>query len=257
LPLYDVGIDACIGPERMWVNYPSNFDNFFVALATTVEIATMEMWPNLMARVIDSAPYGMGAIKDYHWWASLFFMAVVIVCSLFVMGLFVGVVVNQYKIQNQVFTGALNLTPAQRYYLQSYKEMVYNPPPVVDLPPEQHKCGYRLRMACYKLIKHKAFEGIIISCIICNVVLMMMAYDNMPADYNAVLEGLGHFFSFVFFMEMVFKFSGLGPRQYLRDRWNLFDMMIVSISIFSVALLIVGMRVGPSSLLSAVFLSAR
>jgi hypothetical protein len=35
----------------VWINYNTNFDNFFIALATTAEISTMEMWPNLMLRV--------------------------------------------------------------------------------------------------------------------------------------------------------------------------------------------------------------
>jgi Ion transport protein len=41
-------------------------------------------------------------------------------------------------------------------------------------------------------------------------------------------------FSCIFFLEMIIKIFGLGPRTYIRDTYNIFDAFVVSLSIVDV-----------------------
>jgi hypothetical protein len=43
------------------------------------------------------------------------------------------------------------------------------------------------------------------------------------------------FFTF-FFIEMIIKVTGLGPRQYVRDQYNIFDALVVTLSVVDVTL---------------------
>jgi hypothetical protein len=106
----------CLGPENVWANYAQNYDNFYQALLVLYQISTLEMWPEIMAKVQDSSP-DMGAIYMNFKQAYIYFIIAIMICAYFVGGLVVGVIVDQYNKQNEKFTGALDLTEAQRYHL--------------------------------------------------------------------------------------------------------------------------------------------
>jgi hypothetical protein len=50
------------------------------------------------------------------------------------------------------------------------------------------------------------------------------------------LDVVNIFFFILFFLEMIIKIFGMGPKAYIRDRYNIFDAMIVSLSIVDVCL---------------------
>ena len=104
----------------MWVNHDQHFDNFINAIMFVYQIATLEMWPQMMKKVADSSPHG--AMLDYNKLpASIMFVFSIIFCSYFVFGLLIGVIVDRYNKQHEKFTGALDLSEARRHYLQAYK----------------------------------------------------------------------------------------------------------------------------------------
>jgi len=130
--LYSTGRAACLASGHRWDNAKSNFDNFGNALLALFEIASLEAWPNIMHTVVDASTDG--AILHHQPAAVLYFVAFIIVGSFFIIGLFVGVLVDEYNKQIEKFTGALDLTDNQRYYLQAYKNMLYYGPPKLNQP---------------------------------------------------------------------------------------------------------------------------
>jgi hypothetical protein len=73
-----------------------------------------------MALVTD-ADGDNGPRAHAHPYVALYFVMFIVVGSFFVVGLFVGVVVDQYNKQHQRFTGSADLTAEQTHYLQCYK----------------------------------------------------------------------------------------------------------------------------------------
>ena len=206
------------------------------------EVASLEMWPTIMYEFIDhsgTAP-DMGPERDSNRAAAGIFVAYIMVGSFFVVGLFVGVVVDQYNKQYEKFTGVLLLTEPQEHYLQAYKDMVYNPPQLRLLPPTSGwRCGrqmLRFRLRMFKIALSKFLEITIVVSIILNVLVMAMAYYEMPVAYADGLDYINEFFSWIFITEMLIKLFGLGWKQYAQSSWNLFDFFIVNVSIFSMIL---------------------
>ena len=67
---------------------------------------------------------------------------------------------------------------------------------------------------------------------------IVLAIDRYPISPNEarVWEAINFIISFTFIIEMAIKLIGLGPRQYAKDRANLFDAFIVAISLLEMIL---------------------
>lgn len=61
----------------------------------------------------------------------------------------------------------------------------------------------------------------------------VLSIDDYPSNKSkqATLAILNDIFTFVFLGECLFKIVGLGPKNYFKDNFNLFDSIVVLISI--------------------------
>ena len=80
------------------------------------------------------------------------------------------------------------------------------------------------------------FTVFITMLIILNTVILSL--DKYPADpeLEKLSATLNDIFTWCFTVEMVFKLIGLGPRDYLKDKLNIFDAAIVILSLVDIAL---------------------
>ena len=46
-------------------------------------------------------------------------------------------------------------------------------------------------------------------------------------EFGEAVDVLSNVFAGIYFVEFVIKITGLGPRQYFRYKWNLFDFFLV------------------------------
>ncbi len=61
---------------------------------------------------------------------------------------------------------------------------------------------------------------------------MVLCLDNLVVgEALAILTSLNLFFTVLFALEMVSKLIGMGPKEYVRDTFNIFDGVIVILSI--------------------------
>jgi voltage-gated sodium channel len=82
----------------------------------------------------------------------------------------------------------------------------------------------------YVICKHKIFEGFIIFLILGNTLSLALDREPIDKDTFRALEIANTIFSWLFFGEMIIKLIGLGFKGYARDRFNLFDCVIVMFS---------------------------
>lgn len=67
---------------------------------------------------------------------------------------------------------------------------------------------------------------------------VVLGLDSYPIDekLEKQLDIVNIMFFSLFFFEMVIKILGMGPKQYARDNYNIFDALVVSLSVVDVVL---------------------
>lgn len=82
-----------------------------------------------------------------------------------------------------------------------------------------------------RLVQHAGFQIFIAAAIVANTLLLAMDHHPMEPGFSAFLEVGNFVLSVVFIIEMVLKLLGLGLIDYCRDSFNIFDAVIVGVSI--------------------------
>lgn len=246
----------CVDHGGVWRNGFISFDKMSDCFLVLMEISSLEMWPDLMYQVCDSTAPGLAPKRDTIKSAALFFIAYIIIGSFFLIGLIVGVVVDEYKHMHAKLTGSYGLTTAQKQYLLAYKEMIYNPPEVKLRKPKKVCCKADevVRTAMYDLVTNPKFELSIMILIILNIGIMCVTYYGQSTKEEQFIDTINDVFTFVFLAECLAKWGGLGLAQLVRSGWNRFDIFIVTVSIFVFLLRLLNVSLGgPNATLLRVF----
>ena len=81
------------------------------------------------------------------------------------------------------------------------------------------------------------FNFLIYCFILGNTIALALYRYNESERQAEILHYLNLIFVWVFFVEMVAKLIGLGVKNYVRDRFNIFDAIIVIVSLLDFALI--------------------
>jgi len=202
-----------------------NFDNTLNGLLTVFEISALEIWPDIMFAGIDATAQGHSPQRGKQPWMAAWFMLLVFCSSLFLVNLFVGVVVDNFKRTSEEADGTVYLTPSQRRWLSTQRAVFQEVPEYIMKPPENP-----LRAQVFSFVETKAFSNFIFVMIILNVAVMASAHYGMSSDFEQMLENLNILFTVVFLIEAILKITGLGW-SYFKNNWNCFDFGLVGISL--------------------------
>ncbi|KAG2451635.1 hypothetical protein HYH02_003415 [Chlamydomonas schloesseri] len=215
-----------------WVNPVANFDNVAVGILTLFQVATMSLWLDITFTAVDSTQVGQQPIWNNRPIYCVLFIIFIVVCSFFVLNLFIGVTLDKFaEIQEETSRAGVMLTPAQQAWVSMQKvlsavSMCHKPP-----RPKQKLRGY-----VHRLVTHRAFEVYIMAMIVINVAFMAMVHADMSPQWQDVMSYTNLIFTIIFGIEALLKIVAFGPLNYLRDGWNAFDFFVVLISIVSVVL---------------------
>lgn len=105
-------------------------------------------------------------------------------------------------------------------------------PKVIHVDPKKAYYKNTVVKWCYKLIFTKYFEAFIFMVIILNT--FTLALDKHPQFNDAIIQTisvLNVIFTIIFTMEVIFKMIGLGFKEFWKERFNQFDLLIVIISL--------------------------
>lgn len=83
----------------------------------------------------------------------------------------------------------------------------------------------------YKIVMSGTFQVFITLCIFANTILLALDRHPISDEEFNDLEIANRVLTWIFFTEMVFKLIGMGIKGYIRDKFNLFDCIIVIISV--------------------------
>eukprot|EP00398_MALV-I-01_sp_L67-1_P000315 gene315-275_t len=220
---YDAGL--CIEQGGMWVKFKQNFDDFFAAFLTLVEISTTEGWVTVMHNAVDAvAPMWQPRVNKQPLW-SIYWVLFIFVGNFFVVNLCVGVIVDNFNTIKKR-DGVLLLTQRQQQWIAAVKASTavgafY---PVYNL----HKVPKR-RRKLLDIILSPWVENSILFIILINTICMSMKIFPSPSSgYDDALQAINRFCGVVFFLEAVVKIYAL-RWNYFYDGWNLFDFTCVGV----------------------------
>ena len=81
-----------------------------------------------------------------------------------------------------------------------------------------------------KFVEHQTFSNVIIIFICLNTIILAAEHYKMPEWLSKLSDVANLIFTLVFFFEMILKIFGLGCKKYIADGFNIFDCIIVWIS---------------------------
>lgn len=236
---------ACIGSwtppgsdtpiPRAWVDptYSStgsrySFDHVGLAMVTLFEVASLELWLDVMYECSDITKLGWAPERDANSAAVVFFMVVIVVASFFMLQLFVTVVVDNFgKIKREMQLSSVFMTESQQQWAAIQRQVAkMKPMTPKTLPPSapQH------RQLAFSLVTKRKFELFVMGLIMANVLLMASRHYNASDTYNDAFDVINMVFSCIFLLEVIVKMIGLTVRGYFASKWNIFDFTIVSIN---------------------------
>jgi len=87
------------------------------------------------------------------------------------------------------------------------------------------------------ICESRLFALFINACIVLNtLVLAVDRYPSLGNELDHMLDMVNIVFFGIFTMEMLIKLLGMGPKNYIRDSFNIFDALIVVLSVADVCL---------------------
>ena len=168
-------------------------------------------------------------------------MICLFLCNIFFINLFIGVTfINFIEAKNaKNIYHSIFLTPEQERWLDFQKMMVRAKTDFSSYLLPSNK--YRKKV--YIIVTTQYFNIFIMFCIVFNIIIMALAYEGSPSNYNIILENMNLFFNGVFILESCLKIIGMGVRAYWYSGWNRFDLFMVSSSIIDLLMTTIGANV--------------
>ncbi|XP_037874241.1 voltage-gated sodium channel alpha subunit isoform X48 [Bombyx mori] len=79
-------------------------------------------------------------------------------------------------------------------------------------------------------------ELFITLCIVVNTLFMALDHHNMDKDMDKALKSGNYFFTATFGIEATLKLIAMSPKYYFQEGWNIFDFIIVALSLLELGL---------------------
>ncbi|XP_067610130.1 sodium channel protein type 11 subunit alpha isoform X3 [Pseudorca crassidens] len=218
----------CESGNFSWFTLKVNFDNVGMAYLALLQVATFKGWMDIMYAAVDSRGEGQQPRFEENSLMYVYFVVFIIFGSFFTLNLFIGVIIDNFNQQQKKISGQdIFLTEEQKKYYNAMKKLG-SKKPQRPIPRPLNKC----QGLVFDLVTHQVFDIIIIILIFLNMVSMMAESYGQSRAMELFLERLNLAFVAVFTTECLIKIFAL-RQYYFTSGWNLFDCVIVVISIVS------------------------
>ncbi|KAI8502157.1 hypothetical protein Bbelb_197450 [Branchiostoma belcheri] len=140
---------------------------------------------------------------------------------------------RQMKVPHKVYlygdgsSADLFMTEDQKKYMEQMKKLGSKSPSKGIPRPDNNFQGF-----FYDVAMTQAFEVVIMAFIMFNMLTMMMEHYGSSDQFKYILEKINLVFIAVFTGEMVWKMIAFGPK-YFSQGWNIFDFVVVVMSIIT------------------------
>nr|KAF6335754.1 sodium voltage-gated channel alpha subunit 11 [Pipistrellus kuhlii] len=241
----------CISENLTWDNLRVNFDNVGMAYLALLQVATFKGWTDIMHAAVDAREKEAQPAFETNIYMYLYFVFFIIFGSFFTLNLFIGVIIDNFNHQQKkisigvalnmflklliitrlffIYLGGQDIfmTEEQKKYYNAMKKLG-SKKPQKPIPRPLNKC----QGLVFDMVTNQLFDVFIIVFILLNMVTMMAESDGQSKYMKSILEHLNLAFVVIFTIECLIKIFAL-RQYYFTNGWNLFDCLIVVVSIVS------------------------
>jgi hypothetical protein len=129
----------CVNFGGEWIRDDNNFDNIFQAILTLFQMAITVGWAKQMYYGMWTRGIGLTKLPGSRNTVALFFIAYIVVCSFFILNLFVGVVITTYNREKEKLGKNFLLTEGQKKWLEA-KLLIIESKPKFFMKRPKSKC---------------------------------------------------------------------------------------------------------------------
>ncbi|XP_078011872.1 sodium channel protein type 4 subunit alpha-like [Phascolarctos cinereus] len=217
--------------EVRWVNVKVNFDNVGLGYLSLLQVATFKGWMDIMYAAVDSREVEEQPQYEVNIYMYIYFVLFIIFGAFFTLNLFIGVIIDNFNQQKKKFGGKdIFMTEEQKKYYNAMKKLG-SKKPQKPIPRPQNK----IQGMVYDFVTKQAFDITIMFLICLNMVTMMVETDDQSQLKIDILYNINMVFIIIFTGECVLKMLAL-RQYYFTVGWNIFDFVVVILSIVGLAL---------------------
>lgn len=171
-------------------------------------------------------------IREANIYMYFYFVFFVIIGSFFTLNLFIGVIIDNFNEQKKKTGGSLEIfmTDDQKKYYHAMKKMRSKKPIKAMTRPK-----FKLQAYMFDITTSKKFDLAIMIIIGLNMFVMALEHYGQSAEFSSVLENLNLIFIAIFTLECLCKIFAM-RHFYFREPWNIFDFIVVDLSILGVVM---------------------
>ena len=215
-----------------WRNRETNFDDIGHALLALFEMATLEMWLDVMYDGMDATEKHYQPLENFNPYIGIFFIFFIIVGGLFVLNLFVGVTIDKFNEMREEQDGSsVFMTKEQENWKRIQKLLMNIKPRQTTKPPRNQSLA-----AIHAIVSRESFDVFIIVMILLNAAFLAMYHEDMSYNWELTLRVANYFFTSVFTVEAALKLLAYSVPGYFMDSWNVFDFFTVAVSWIGIVL---------------------
>ncbi|XP_061579555.1 sodium channel, voltage-gated, type I-like, alpha [Cololabis saira] len=215
-----------------WKNVKVNFDNVGMGYLALLQVATFKGWMDIMYAAVDSrSKTGEQPSYEINLKMYTYFVVFIIFGAFFTLNLFIGVIIDNFNQQKKKFGGQdIFMTEDQKKYYNAMKKLGSKKPQKPIPRPSNKIQGY-----IFDFTTKQAFDIVIMVLIWLNMVTMMVETAEQSDEKAVVLRKINIVFIVIFAGECLLKMISL--RQYFfMNGWNIFDLIVVILSIIGLVL---------------------
>ncbi|NWI86788.1 SCN5A protein, partial [Pitta sordida] len=193
--------------------------------------ATFKGWMDIMYAAVDSREYEEQPEWEYNLYMYLYFVIFIIFGSFFTLNLFIGVIIDNFNQQKKKISGQdIFMTEEQKKYYNAMKKLGSKKPQKPIPRPLNKYQGF-----IFDVVSKQAFDVSIMILICLNMVTMMVETDDQSQEKVNILHKINMLFVAIFTGECIFKMVAL-RHYYFTNGWNIFDFVVVILSIVGTVL---------------------
>ena len=191
-----------------------SFDYFGISLLTLFEVATLEMYLEIVYNCQDITTFNQAPSphnSDVNMW---FFVVHILFGSFLFMNLFVSVIIDNFQEVKDRLTNSAFLTSGQKQWIKAMKQAIMTSVVVDDKPPEGWS---QSQIRAWEFVQQEKFEMCIMCIIGVNTLMMMCEFPGQSEELTLFFNVFNYLFSAIFIAEAVLKIYGLGVERYFAD----------------------------------------
>uniref|UniRef100_A0A7N6AQ33 Sodium channel protein n=1 Tax=Anabas testudineus TaxID=64144 RepID=A0A7N6AQ33_ANATE len=211
--------------EVRWKNVKINFDNVGAGYLALLQVATFKGWMDIMYAAVDSREVEDQPDYEVNIYMYIYFVVFIIFGSFFTLNLFIGVIIDNFNQQKKKIRLDIFMTEEQKKYYNAMKKLG-SKKPQKPIPRPTNK----IQGMVFDFVTQQVFDISIMMLICLNMVTMMVETDDQSNETENVLYWVNFIFIVVFTMEFLLKLFAL-RHYYFTNGWNIFDVVVVILSI--------------------------